>query len=362
MNTKTMKKKIILVDDNSVNLRLGMNVLSDRYNVFPVLSAEKMFNFLRKTLPDIILLDILMPETDGYEAIKILKADPQTKDIPVIFLTSKNDPDSEMAGLSMGAVDFIAKPFEPKILLKRVEVHLTMEYRRKDLFYINTDLQKAVQTKTASIMEMQRAMFLIVSELVEGRDHVTGMHVERTSKMMAALIAEMVRRGIYTEEIMEWDIDLVLQSSMLHDLGKISISDSILLKPGQLTREELEKMTRHAEVGEQIIAKIQRKTNESAFLTYAKIMAGTHHEKWDGSGYPRGLAGSDIPLLGRLMAVVDVYDALVSDRPYKPAISTEEAEKIIVEACGTHFDPALKESFVSASRRLISETKTEQKI
>jgi putative two-component system response regulator len=297
-------------------------------------------------------MDIFMPEINGYEAIKILKSNPKTKDIPVIFITSSRDSESEIQGLSLGAVDFILKPFVPEILLKRIEVHLTMEYQRKDLFFLNTSLKQMVDIKTTSVLDLQRAILLTVGELVECRDHTTGKHVERTSQMMAMLINELQRRNIYADEVSKWDVDLVLQSSLLHDLGKISIADSILLKSDKLTKEEFEQMKNHAEYGEQIIVKIQQKTAENSFLAYAKIMAGTHHEKWDGSGYPRGLAGTDIPLLGRLMAVVDVYDALISERPYKPAFSIEEATKIIVDSCGTHFDPMLKDAFINVAQNI----------
>ncbi|MCL2775276.1 MAG: response regulator [Oscillospiraceae bacterium] len=349
---KAEKKKVVLVDDEPVNLKIAANILAKSYEVFPILSAGKMFDYLQKKTADIILLDILMPEINGYEAIRILKSNSQTKDIPVIFVTSMRDPESEMQGFSLGAVDFIIKPFIPRILLKRIEVHLMIEFQRKALFFVNTNLQKIVDMKTASVVDLQRAVLLTVGELVECRDHVTGQHVERTSQIMAMLIEEMKRLGVYSDEINKWDTDLVLHSSLLHDLGKMSISDRILLKPGKLTCEEFEQIKKHAEFGEQIIAKIQQKTAENSFLTYAKIMAGTHHEKWDGSGYPRKLAGQDIPLLGRLMAVADVYDALISDRPYKRAFSAEEAAQIIIDSCGTQFDPMIKDSFVNVAKRL----------
>jgi putative two-component system response regulator len=186
---------------------------------------------------------------------------------------------------------------------------------------------------------------------VECRDDVTGGHVERTERFLRILVEEMLAQGVYKDILDTWNISLFLQSSKLHDVGKIAIRDNILLKPGPLTKEEFEEMKQHTVFGETVIEKIQQNARESMFLTHAKIMAGTHHEKWDGTGYPRGLAGSNIPLQGRLMALVDVYDALISDRPYKKAFPPEQAMKIISDGCGAQFDPALKDVFFAAAKR-----------
>jgi putative two-component system response regulator len=345
------RKKILLVDDNPVNLKMARNTLMGLYDVFTVPSAEKLFLFLEKTLPDMILLDVLMPGVNGYEAMKRLMGDPRAREIPVIFLTSKTDTGSEVEGLSLGAVDYIAKPFIPQLLLKRVETHLLMEAQKEELKYINANLERIVSAKTSAVVELQNAVLSTVSELVECRDDVTGEHVERTARTMRLIIDEMISGGTYKEEIASWDIELFLQSSQLHDVGKISIHDNILLKPARLNEDEFEEMKKHAMFGEEIIDRIQQNTSENAFLTHAKIMAGAHHEKWDGSGYPRGIAGEEIPLQGRIMAIADVYDALISKRPYKESFPHDKAMRIMRESGGTHFDPAILEAFIAASGR-----------
>jgi putative two-component system response regulator len=341
--------KIILVDDTPVILKVARNALMSKYDVFTAPSAEKMFQFLEKALPDMILLDVMMPEMSGYEAMAKLKKDPRTKDIPVIFLTSMKDANSELEGLSLGAVDYIAKPFSPQLLLKRVDVHMLMESQKRRLEELNGHLNSLVEQKTRAVLELQRAILVTVSDLVECRDDVTGSHVDRTESFLRILVNEMQARGVYSEAMGSWDKDILIQSAQLHDVGKIAIRDSVLLKPAKLTEEEFNYMKKHTTFGELVIDKIQQSTNESMFLTHAKIMAGAHHEKWDGTGYPRGMAGFDIPLQGRMMAIADVYDALVSARPYKAAFPHEEAVNIIKSESGRHFDPVIAEVFVAAS-------------
>jgi putative two-component system response regulator len=345
------RKKVLIVDDNPVNLKMARNALIGTFDVFTVPSVAKMRLLFEKVLPDLILLDILMPEIGGYEAIRSLKSDERTRDIPVMFLTSKTDALSELEGLSLGAVDYIIKPFTPQLLLKRVNIHMLIESQNKELKYINANLEKMVEAKTSAIMKLQGAILSTISELVECRDDVTGGHVARTSQTLRIMTEEMSRLGVYGDELQSWDIELFIQSSQLHDVGKISIRDGILLKPGRLTEEEFEEMKKHTTYGVKIIDSIQQITNENAFLTHAKIMAGSHHEKWDGSGYPYGLAGGEIPLQGRLMAISDVYDALISERPYKKALSMEQAVRTIIDSFGSHFDPALEEAFASAHVR-----------
>jgi len=348
------KKLVILVDDNLANLKIGNNILEEKYTVATSPSAAKMFSLLESNNPAMILLDIDMPEMNGYEAIKILKAKPETKDIPVIFLTAKNESDDELEGLSLGAIDYIIKPFNPALLLKRIEVHLLVEGQRKELQYFNENLQKMVEEKTQSVLDLQSALLKTMAELVECRDDITGGHIERTQHGIKILLEEIEKSGLYREETKGWDVDLLLQSSQLHDVGKISINDNILKKPGELTDEEFNEMKKHASFGEEIIKKIETLSKESDFLNYAKIFASSHHEKWDGSGYPRGLKGSKIPLLGRIMAIADVYDALTSVRPYKKAFSHEEAVRIISEGSGIQFDPALTDLFLKNSHRFKS--------
>jgi putative two-component system response regulator len=350
------KPLVILVDDNPANLRIGKNVLTEKYAVATAPSADKMFTLLENNNPAMILLDVDMPEMNGYEAIKVLKSKPQTRDIPVIFLTARTESDDELAGLSLGAIDYITKPFQPPLLVKRIEVHLLVEAQKKklekqtdELKYFNDNLQRLVEEKTQNVINLQNALLKTMAELVECRDDITGGHIERTQKGIKILLDGIEKSGLYREETKGWNVELLLQSSQLHDVGKISIDDNILKKPGKLTDEEFEAMKKHAVFGEKIIEKIAMLAKENDFLKYAKIFAASHHEKWDGTGYPYGLKGNEIPLLGRIMAVADVYDALTSVRPYKKAFTHDEAVRIIVEGNGKQFDPALVEIFIQTA-------------
>ena len=340
------RKMIIMVDDDRTNLTVAKNTLSARYDVFTVPSGGKLFTLLEKVTPDLILLDVEMPEMDGYEVIRALKASANTSAIPVIFLTARIDPENEVKGLSLGAVDYITKPFSRQLLLQRIELHLQLESQRLELKRYAGDLEGMVKEKTQSVVELKNAVLRTVAELVEYRDNITGRHIERTQIYLRLLVDMLLRDCIYADELSSWDIDLFVMSSQLHDVGKISIKDEILMKPGKLTVEEFEEMKKHASLGRKIIEQMQEKTPENAFLEHAKILAGSHHEKWDGSGYPLGAKGGEIPLEGRLMALVDVYDALTNDRPYKKAFSHETAVEIIKEGLGKHFDPLICETFL----------------
>ncbi|MCL2201904.1 MAG: response regulator, partial [Oscillospiraceae bacterium] len=300
-------------------------------------------NALEKQVPDLILLDVEMPGMDGYEVLARLKANKATEHIPVIFLTALSSDDTELKGLSKGAVDYITKPFSPPLLLKRIELHLQLvDYR--------SNLEQLVEQKTDEVVALKNAVLRTTAELVEHRDSTTGDHIDRTQSYIKILLDASKKYDIYKEDLASLDENLVLQSSQLHDVGKISIKDSILLKTGTLTAEEFEEMKSHTTFGESIILNIKESTaGVSDFLDYAMVFAVSHHEKWDGSGYPKGLAGEDIPLLGRIMAIADVYDALVTDRPYKKAYPHDVATSTIRDGSGSHFDPALVELFLKVS-------------
>ncbi|MDR1870674.1 MAG: response regulator [Deltaproteobacteria bacterium] len=348
----------MVVDDSITNLKCAKTALATIGEIFTVPSAQRMFDLLSKITPAIILLDINMPEINGVEAIKILKSSPHYADIPVIFLTSINNKGSELEGLCLGAVDYITKPFEPLLLLKRVEIHLTiikqrlkMEEQGKKLKNFNENLQKMVAEETEKVSKLQVSVLETVVDLVESRDDITGGHISRTMNWLKYLFSGLIETGAYADEIEDWDVDLVLQSSRLHDVGKISISDAILKKKGKLTEAEFEEMKTHTTIGASIIDRIcdSLPKDNHQFMNQAKILALTHHEKWDGTGYPYGLAGEEIPLQGRLMAIADVYDALISERPYKSALSHEMAERIIIAGAGAHFDPRLVAAFQKVS-------------
>jgi putative two-component system response regulator len=286
-----------------------------------------------------------MPEMDGYEAIQKLKSTPGLAEIPVIFLTAKSDDSSELKGLSLGAIDYVSKPFSAPILLKRIKNYLLIATQKAELQDYNDNLEKMVHKKTEQVTELQNAILKTVAEMVEFRDDVTGGHIDRTQKYLRLLVDKLVEADICTEEVGDWDLDFLIPSAQLHDVGKIAVRDNILNKPGKLTDEEFAIIKRHSAAGVVAIEKIAESTREHSFLNHAKIFAGTHHEKWDGTGYPLGLSHNDIPLQGRLMAIADVYDALISTRPYKASLSTKEAEEIIIAGKGTHFDPMLVDIF-----------------
>jgi putative two-component system response regulator len=336
---------LFLVDDNMTNLTMGKNMLRDTYDVFLVPSGQKLFTILEKVKPDLILLDIEMPGMNGYEACRRLRADTRYADILVIFLSAKNDSGSELEGLSLGAIDYISKPFSPPLLLKRIENHLTMSYQKQKLKTYNDLLQNMVEKRTYQVEELQSAILSTMAEMLEFRDAITGGHIERTGSFLKLLVDSMLKENIYREELLPWDLEHLISSAQLHDVGKIAISDMILNKPGLLSPEEFEIMKQHASIGEEAIKGIMEKTSENDFLFHARFFAASHHERWDGSGYPRGLKGKAIPLQGRIMAIADVYDALISRRPYKRPLSPAESKKIILEGRGTHFDPALTDLF-----------------
>ncbi|MCL2080356.1 MAG: response regulator [Oscillospiraceae bacterium] len=340
------REKIIIVDDIATNLSIAKSALSDKYDVFTAPSGDKLFLLLSKLTPDLILLDIEMPEMDGYDIIKRLKKAEKTMHIPVIFLTGKIDPEHEIMGLNLGAVDYITKPFSRELLSKRIDLHVLMERQKHELLKHNLSLESEIDKKSKTVMELQSAILKTIAELVECRDDVTGDHIGRTQYSLRLLISLLIENKVYAEELSALDIPLLIMSSQLHDVGKISIRDNILMKKGKLTKDEFEEMKNHTGYGADIIRRIESSTTENEFLLYAEVFAETHHERWDGTGYPNGLKGEEIPLQGRLMAIVDVYDALVSSRPYKDAFSHETAINIIKDGLGTQFDPHICRVFV----------------
>ncbi|MCL2440712.1 MAG: response regulator [Treponema sp.] len=328
-------KTIFIVDDNATNIVTAKNALDGTYKAYAMPSAARMFQMLEKITPDLILLDVEMPEMDGFEALSKLKSDDNLKAIPVIFLTAKHDAESEIRGFEIGAIDFINKPFSPPVLIKRIETH------------IETD--KLIKESLQSVRKVHNATINIIANMVENRDEVTGEHIDRTQNYIRILLYELIRTGVYTEEISKWNLEVLLPSAQLHDVGKIKVSDLILNKPGKLTDDEYTMIKRHCAEGERIIDGIIDKAEEDTFLNHAKKFAGCHHEKWNGTGYPRGFAKENIPLEGRIMAIADVYDALVSERPYKKPFTHEQAVEMIKKDNGIHFDPKIVEAFLNVA-------------
>jgi putative two-component system response regulator len=324
-------KTVFIVDDADTNLAKAKQALEDAYRVLTMPSATKMFVLLEKIIPDLILLDIEMPEMNGFAALEKLMQNKKTAKIPVVFLTAQTDAAVESRGFEMGAVDFITKPFSEPVLLNRITSHL--------------HLADIIKKRTRHIERLQTSIVSVLADMVESRDKITGGHVERTTRYVNILLNEVMSKGLYADEMRSWDLDVVVPSVKLHDVGKITISDLILNKPGKLSPEEFEIMKTHAIEGEKIIDKIIEQTEEDAFLKHAKLFAGYHHERWDGLGYPRGLKGEGIPLQGRIMALADVYDALTSERPYKKAFTHENSTEIIMENSGKQFDPSIAKIF-----------------
>ncbi|MDR2716910.1 MAG: response regulator [Treponema sp.] len=330
-------KTIFAVDDSDTNLSLTKKALEEHYRILTMPSAVKMFTLLEKITPDLILLDIEMTELNGVEAFSRLKASNIFGKIPVIFLTGRNDTAIEAKCFELGAVDFITKPFSVPVLLHRIKT------------YLNID--EIIHERTAQLQRLQTGIVSVLADIVESRDIATDGHIERTTAYIRILLDAMKERGVYADEIQRWDIETVILSARLHDMGKIVVSDVVLNKPDKLTGEEYETIRTHADEGVRIIDKMVEQTGEADFLQNAKLFAGYHHEYWDGSGYPHRLKGTDIPLQGRIMAIVDTYDALISRRSYKEAFSTEEAERIIMENAGTQFDPAIARVFFAVKEQ-----------
>ena len=349
-----MQKTVFLVDDNATNLTMAEDVLAEKYRVIALSSAAKMFTALGKFKPDLILLDVEMPEMTGFEAMRILKSNDAYAGIPVIFLTGRTDSVSEALGIELGAVDFIMKPFSAPVLLNRIKNHLHLD----ELIRERTE---QLAHRTEQLVLLQNGIVYTFADLVENRDKNTGGHIDRTATYLKILIDAMLEEDVYIDDMRGWNIEAIVSSARLHDLGKIVISDSILNKPGRLTEEEFTTMKTHARAGERIIDKAIQQTGDAEFLYNAKVISAYHHECWDGSGYPYGLKGTEIPLQARLMAVIDVYDALVSERPYKKAFTHEEAVKVILNGAGHQFDPLVTEVFgkINAEMKAVRSNFTE---
>jgi putative two-component system response regulator len=327
-----MQKTIFVVDDNDTNLSMAEEALEDQYRVMTLPSASKMFALLEKITPDLILLDIEMPEMNGFDALRRLKTNSSYAGIPVIFLTSMNDAATEVHGFQLGVVDFISKPFSAPVLLNRIRTHLSID--------------EIIRERTAQIQKLQNGIIFVFADMVENRDDNTGGHVERTEYYIRILVEAMVKRGVYADTIRDMDMELLSLSARLHDVGKIAIPDRVLNKPGKLDDDEWMIMKTHANEGEHVIDAMVARTDNVEFLRHAKLFAGYHHERWDGTGYPYGLKDTKIPIQGRIMAIADVYDALVSSRPYKNALSDDEAFEIVKEGAGKHFDPYIIDVFL----------------
>lgn len=321
------ESKILLVDDEPANLELLIDALEQQYQVIVAINGERALKLaLAEPQPDLILLDVVMPGMDGYEVCRRLKADPRTARIPVIFITARHTQEDEQQGLDLGAVDYITKPFSLPIVQTRVRTHLA-------LYDQNRELERRVRERTEELMQSRLAAIQLLGRAVEFKDHHTGLHVIRMGHYSRIIAAAFTGDEVWA--------DRLFHAAAMHDVGKIGVPDRILAKPAQLEPLEWNIMQKHAVFGGQILA-----GHSSDVLQMAQEIAISHHEKWDGSGYPSGLAGEVIPLTGRIVAIADVFDALTSKRPYKDAWPEDQAVRYIADQGGTHFDPALVAIFL----------------
>ncbi|MEI7839670.1 MAG: two-component system response regulator [Methylococcaceae bacterium] len=347
--TEVQKPTILVVDDTPDNLKLVSGLLRDNYRVKLANSGEFALEIAQSAFPpDLILLDIMMPEMDGYTVCFHLKANPKTAHIPVIFLTAKVEISDETKGFELGAVDYITKPISPPIIMSRVAAHLAMKKMQDMLRDQNHFLEMEVQKRTAEVDAIQDVTIHAMASLAETRDRDTGNHIRRTQhyvKLLAEKLRKHPRFCVFLDD--DHTIKMLFKSAPLHDIGKVGIPDKILLKPGRFESYEFEIMKSHTTLGRNAIIQAEKELGlEVLFLSLAKEIAYGHQEKWDGSGYPQGLSGDNIPISARLMAVADVYDALISRRVYKLGMSHEKAVQIIKEGRGTHFDPDMVDAFI----------------
>jgi len=340
---------VLVVDDTEANVDILVDALGEIYDVSVAMDGREAIETVAEEAPDLILLDIMMPELDGYEVCQRLKADERYAKIPIIFLTALTEIENKTKGFQMGAVDYITKPFEITEVHARVKTHLSLVLTSRELEMQNEILEIKVEERTKELAVTQDVTIHSLAVLAETRDNETGGHILRTQRYVQALCQRLVYNPKYVEVLDKETVDLLFKSAPLHDIGKVGVPDAILLKPGKLTDEEFAIMKTHCELGFQALLRAEKlfeMESKPSFLSHARDIAHTHQEKWDGSGYPQGLKGEEIPLSGRIMAVADVYDALICKRVYKPPFTHEKAVAIISEGSGSHFDPDIVAAFL----------------
>jgi putative two-component system response regulator len=343
MKNNSEKQTILVVDDAPENVDLLNMILGSEYKIKVALNGDKALGIASDAtcLPDLILLDVMMPGMDGYEVCRQLKTSDLTRKIPVIFVSALSEPTDESKGFEIGAVDYITKPISAPIVRARVKTHLALRDQ-------NRALEEKVRVRTDELVHTQDVTIIGFATLAEFRNQETGSHIMRTQQYVRILAQYLMIHSRFSAYLNTDTINLLYKSAPLHDIGKIAVPDRILLKPGKLTTDEFDEIKLHTVYGRDAILRAEQALGDvrSTFLSIAKEIAYTHHEKWDGSGYPQGLAGDDIPVSGRLMALADVYDALTSKRVYKAAFTHEKAAEIIREERGKHFDPEIVDAFL----------------
>ena len=338
---------ILVVDDTPANIDVLVGALGGEVEVAVALDGQSAIELIELNPPDLILLDIMMPEIDGYEVCERLKANPSTEDIPVIFLTALSEIESKTRGFELGAVDYITKPFQVREVRSRVNTHLSLKLAREELENQNTILEVRVAERTLQVRQAFKKLkdasletIIRLSRAAEYKDDDTGAHVLRLGEYASAVARAM--------NMSKEDANNLLHATPLHDIGKIGIPDRILTKPGKLDAEEWVVMKTHSEMGAKIL-----EGSDAEVIQLGEVIAMTHHEKWDGTGYPKGLRGGAIPLESRIVALVDVFDALTTKRPYKDPFPIEKALGIIREGRGSHFDPDVVDAFFGIENKIL---------
>ena len=337
---------ILIVDDTRINLEILIEILGDHYEISVATTGASALKMANAFEYDLILLDIMMPEMDGYAVIKQLKVNPKTNKIPVIFISALSEVKNKTLGFNLGAQDYIVKPFNFEEVKARVHTHLSLHLATQEMEMQNELLEQRVVERTKEILLVQHATIMSFATLAEFRDLETGAHIKRIKEYTRIIAEELKSIPKYNGIINDKYINLLVLSCPLHDIGKVGIPDSILMKKGKLTPEEFEIMKKHTVYGKQAIEAVESDTGQLSFLHLAKEIAISHHEKWDGSGYPYGLKDTKIPLSGRIVAIADVFDGLVSRRVYKPPFTLREAIDIILSGRGGHFDPEVVDVFM----------------
>jgi len=353
-NMKIVKEpyQILIVDDVIENLKLLSEILNKKgYRVRVSPSGKLALRSVQIELPDLILLDVRMPKMDGYEVCRNIKADKKTESIPIIFISANDDIESKIKAFDEGGIDYITKPFQENEILARISTHLKFKSMSDKIKVYNNQLEKLVQSKTKEIEELQYTVIHALTKMAEYRDDDTGKHIERTRFLCKMISEKLMELSIYDEIDNEF-INAIFQAAPLHDIGKVGIPDSILLKKGKLTDEEFDEIKNHSKIGASALRQIDKEHPGNDFIKMGIELTQSHHEKWDGTGYPDGLAGENIPLSARIMAIADVYDALTSVRPYKEAFSHEKSCEIIEAGKGIQFDPKIVKVFLQIESKI----------
>jgi len=342
---------VLVVDDTDLHIEILTSTLGNEYKIISASDGRTALEIISDNPPDIVLLDVMMPEMDGYEVCRLLKNNPKTRDIPVIFLTGMVSLQDKTKGFELGAVDYITKPFEIREVKARVKTHLTNKLAKKFLENQKNILEEKVRERTLELSLTQEVTIDCLASLAETRDPETGGHIKRTKEYVRELARNLQNHTRFSSYLNNDRIDLICKSAPLHDIGKVGVPDSILLKPAKLNRDEWVEMKKHTLYGRNALRLAEKQLGKDSFLRYARQIAYSHHEKWDGSGYPEGLSGDKIPICGRLMAVADVYDTLISKRVYKAPFPHAKAVNIIENEKGKSFDPDLVDVFLDLKEK-----------